>query len=343
MPTLANSATRTVHRRLQIALGVSLLLHVLALSKPGTFSRTEKGAAFERLEISLRAPQTTAPAPSQPQAASVPAVTPSAQALKVPRKAENPISAAPTPTKPPEAQPAVTTATLSPATPAPENRTPGIPLPALIGPVQRVAIEFEIFSGADRQPIGTGRDLFVSDDKQHYGVSIRQALAADEATGAEPWQVEISGTVTGHGLSPTLYQLKGGVSERLMALKEVPQDAAMQRGDSRSGRIADGILDRQSLLYQFMLQPPALSGGKLWLTDGANHRLYTYRLAGIDSFVIPSLGGVHTIKVVLSSNDSPETIELWLIPDLHYLPAKLRHTDRNGVITEQLVTSLEFK
>ena len=95
MPTLANSATRTVHRRLQIALGVSLLLHVLALSKPGTFSRTEKGAAFERLEISLRAPQTTAPAPSQPQAASVPAVTPSAQALKVPRKAENPISAAP--------------------------------------------------------------------------------------------------------------------------------------------------------------------------------------------------------------------------------------------------------
>ncbi|MBL8416031.1 MAG: hypothetical protein JNM42_16495, partial [Propionivibrio sp.] len=48
------------------------------------------------------------------------------------------------------------------------------------------------------------------------------------------------------------------------------------------------------------------------------------------------------IKLVLSTSDSPEIIELWLVPDLHYLPAKVRHIDRQGVVTEQVVTSLDF-
>jgi len=347
MLTLANNASHIVQRRLLIALGISLLLHVLALSKPGTFSRAEKGAAYERLEISLRAPEAIHPAPTQPQAASVPAVVPSAQEIKVPRKPEKLFSTPAVPARPSEPTPAVSTTATSPSLPRKEpgktDQTPGIPLPGLIGPVQRVAIEFEIFSGADRQLMGTARQLYVSDSSEHYGLSIEQTLRADNAAGAEPWQLEISGTVTRQGLSPTLFKMRGGVPERLMALKEVPENSSETPIKPRSGRIPDGILDRQSLLYQFMQQPPLLGGGKLWLTDGATHRLYNYRLAGIDSFVIPSLGGVRTLKVVLSSGESPETIELWLIPDLHYLPAKLRHTDRNGVITEQLVTSLEFK
>jgi hypothetical protein len=137
--------------------------------------------------------------------------------------------------------------------------------------------------------------------------------------------------------------MRGAVSERLMALKEVPEASPALPAKARSGRIPDGILDRQSLLYQFMQQPPLLGGGKLWLTDGVTHRLYSYHLAGAESFTIPGLGGVRTIKLVLSTPDSAEIIELWLVPDLHYLPAKLRHTDRNGVVTEQVVTSLDFK
>jgi hypothetical protein len=103
----------------------------------------------------------------------------------------------------------------------------------------------------------------------------------------------------------------------------------------------DGILDRQSLLYQFMLVPPSNSGGKLWLSDGVKNALYSYSIAGYETLAVPPIGNVQVLKLVFSTAGSAEIIELWLIPDKRYLPAKMRHTDRLGVITEQVVMSLD--
>jgi hypothetical protein len=91
-----------------------------------------------------------------------------------------------------------------------------------------------------------------------------------------------------------------------------------------------------------MLVPPSNSGGKLWLTDGVKNALYSYSIEGYESLAIPSLGAVQVMKLVFSTAGSSETIELWLIPDKRYLPAKMRHTDRLGVVTEQVVVSLDL-
>lgn len=87
-----------------------------------------------------------------------------------------------------------------------------------------------------------------------------------------------------------------------------------------------------------MRLPPLEGGGTLWLTDGTRHGLYTYRIAESEFLFIASLGVMRTSKVVLFTSGSAEIIELWLLPDLHYLP-KIRHVDERGVITEQMVNS----
>ena len=221
------------------------------------------------------------------------------------------------------------------------DQPPGVPLPGLTGAVNRVTIEFELFSGADRQLMGAGRHLYVADDAGNYGVTINPLLKAEDPAPAATWLVSISGTISMQGLSPILFRVRGALSERLVALDGGGRPSTLP-SRPRNARMPDGLLDRQSLLYQFMVQPPELTGGELWLSDGVSHGLYTYRLAGIESFNIPSRGGVSTIKLVLSTRDSPEIVELWLIPDLHYLPAKVRYTDRQGMVTEQVVISLDF-
>jgi hypothetical protein len=219
----------------------------------------------------------------------------------------------------------------------------GLPRTGPAGAATRVEIGFEIYSGADRQLAGKGRHLYTSQDNGHFGVSIRQTFKADEAVPETSWQLEISGRITRQGLSPLAFQVQGALSERLLALAGASGNAPVPPGQMRSGRMPDGLLDRQSLLYQFMMTPPSLSGGKFWLSDGTTYSLYAYRVAGFDSLAIPGIGSVQTMKLMFSTADSPETIELWLIPEKRYLPARVRHTDKFGVITEQVVVSLDSK
>ena len=224
------------------------------------------------------------------------------------------------------------------------QQLPGIPWMRATGPVQRVEMEFEIFSGADRQSVGTGQHSYVSENGESYGLNVRQMPQEDSAGPGGPWQLEISGLVNKQGLSPLLFQIKGVLPERLMSLKEVPDSLpSSASSEARNGRLPDGLLDRQSLLYQFMQVPPDEGGGKLWLSDGKTHRLYTYRVAGSEPLVIAANGEVRAMKLVLSASVSADIIELWLVPDLHYLPAKVRYIDARGGVTEQVVTSLKYK
>lgn len=191
--------------------------------------------------------------------------------------------------------------------------------------------------------VGTGRHTYTSDNGRIYGVSIQQELKAADGGQGDDWQLQISGSINRGGLSPLNFQAQGALPERLLSLKELSGDSSGVASKARKIRMPDGLLDRQSLLYQFMHKPPALAGGQMWLSDGTLHGLYTYRVAGFESLNFASQGEVQAVKLRFSSADSSETIELWLLPDLHYLPAKMRHTDKRGVVTEQVTLALEFK
>ncbi len=332
------------NRRIRFALLASLLLHMALLWK---FSLLPRGAPDMRsgiLQVSLTAPAAfpTPVAPrADPAAEGLPAEKELATTLTDPARINVPAASKTSA----ESATAVPKALASPSTPA-ETLTAapgGLPRSAPAGAAKRVEIEFEIFSGTDRQPMGKGRHVYVSENDRSFGVSIKQTGAAEETSQGKSWQLEISGQIERHGLSPLIFQMQGDVPERLMALREISADPSALPGKSRSGRLPDGILDRQSLLYQFMLIPPANEGGKLWLSDGKTYSLYEYRIAGFEYLAVPGIGSVRTVRLVFSTGNSPEIIELWLIPDQRYLPAKVRHTDRLGGITEQVVVSIDSR
>ena len=331
------------NRRIQTALAVSLLLHVLVLWKfsmlPSGFSATHSGP----LQVSLISSSAKLVAPDAPQAAAVAEGMPSPHEVQIVVKESVKFSAPVAPrisTEVAAAIPASGSYSSAPAQDALAQPT-GLPRTGPTGAARRVEIEFEIYSGADRQLVGKGRHRYASENNESFGVSVKQMVKADDAAQDASWQLEISGRIERQGLNPLVFEMQGALPERLMALRGTSGSLPSPPGKIRSGRMPDGILDRQSLLYQFMLVPPSNNGGKLWLSDGASYGLYTYRIAGYELLAMPSIGDVLATKLVFSTAGSAELIELWLIPDKRYLPAKMRHTDGFGVVTEQVVVSLD--
>ena len=328
-------------RRFSIALSISLALHAAVLWKFGMLPPGLPSTHSGPLQVRLPAPAAKSMASVEVQETALPEGIPAPQQIRIAADDPARVSVPVVPKIAAEAATVVPAPRISAATPEAAAQPAGLPRSGPAGAARRVEIEFEIFSGADRQPMGRGRHLYVATNDQSFGVSIRQMPRPDEATQDTSWQLEISGRIDRQGLSPLLFQMQGALPERFISLKEASAGPASLPGQTRNGRMPDGILDRQSLLYQFMLVPPSNSGGKLWLTDGVNNGLYSYRIAGYESLAIPAIGDVQAMKLVFSTAGSAELIELWLIPDKRYLPAKMRHTDRRGLVTEQVVVSLD--
>lgn len=322
--------------RLWVALILSLLLHLALLTKLGPSSQNH-GNSNHLLQVRLVTPTPPAPKATEPEAAA--STAPIKPRPKTSPPIKHPAKMAPLPApsmnasqRPPPAE-----------TPRQIEQRPEIPVPNQNAPASWAEIEFEVFSGEDKKLVGTGLQHYESDGLGQYSLSFKEKRDPAEQAQNNSWQLEIAGRITRRGLSPSNYQRQGSVPKQLMALDDTSTTNAKDSNEPQTGRMPDGILDRQSLLFQFMFSPPTDIDGELSLTDGDKVVAYNYHTVGMEMIEVKSQGPVRTLHVVLSGSEYANTIELWLAPDFRYLPVKVRHTSSNGSVNEQLATSISFK
>jgi hypothetical protein len=232
----------------------------------------------------------------------------------------------------------------------PATEEPKIALEGAGVPPHWVNIEFDIFSGAERKLIAKGLHHFASDDTNKYQISFKQLpkLDAEKTDHIKPgdfWFIQVNGNIYNQKLGPSYYAVQGALSEQFITLSLQNDNPDQSQPMSRSGRFPDAIMDRQSLIYQFMLTPPVDSKDRILLTDGKKITSFTYHIASStdsDSIEVGDLGKLNTLHLVLTS-EANEMIELWLAPVFRYAPVKVRRTDINGSVIEQLATSLEVR
>ena len=224
------------------------------------------------------------------------------------------------------------------------DQSPGIPLPSVTIPVRKAEIEFSLYSGVDGVSIGSVRHSFKSmqtDTGEYYSLDVRQSANPVKDDGPLTMQLNVGGRVLGDELVARRYSLKGETAMRFFSLREA--SVRVPAGNELSGSTPDGLIDRQTLLYYFSRKPPSFDGGGVWLSDNSRNGYYRYRVDGFENFVLPGYGSVRTLKVVVSESDKGEAIELWLAADLRYLPVRVRHKDRGGLVTDQVATSLSVE
>lgn len=326
--------------RLLVALAISLVFH-LALLLNGQLKPGIRNSAG--LQVTLLPASAKEPARAENSSPGADVSMPTRQA-----KASRPAEPPKLPQKPQQAAPDIAPSAPAPAAPASsqtrfaeqKEQSVGIPLPGMTGRVSRAAISFDVFAGADRRLIASGQHLYVADRDDNFGISIKEQ--GDSAGTESHWHIEISGKIGSRGLAPFLYERLGGLAQRLMTIRDGGDKGLVSATGNQKWRMPDGIIDRQSLLYYFMFKPPELTGGKVLLSDGVSYAAFSYHIAGAESFPIAALGEVHSVKLVFTTSDSSETIELWVAPLLHYLPVKARYVDKQGQITEQTATAVNF-
>lgn len=210
------------------------------------------------------------------------------------------------------------------------------------GPVEHLTMQFELYEGIDRISLGKGLHHYESDDAGNYSIGVVSDKVYDASRDSEPaWEIEIKGSITPRGLRPMRYMRKGEQAQTLMTVSRGEIDA--NAADNVSGLMPDGILDRVSLLYQFMNVAISGTEGTIQLTDGEEIATYTYGIIGTEPINVPQLGAIESQRITFSNTDNGETIDLWLASDLRNIPMKVVHRNASGLVTEQVLSSITIR
>jgi hypothetical protein len=149
------------------------------------------------------------------------------------------------------------------------------------------------------------------------------------------------GTVTDEGLRPDFYSYQYGTSAKKSQTANFDWEKRLltmrnAKGES-SVKLADGTQDFLSFMYQFMFTPP-LENLQITMTNGKKLRTYNYTFEGEET-IISKFGELKTIHLLKSSDDDEKT-EIWLATEYQYLPVKIRKTEKDGTVIEQLISKL---
>lgn len=233
---------------------------------------------------------------------------------------------------------------------------PGLVLPDTAEAIEKpqpfttVETDFDVLMNRNPERVGTAKIYYSKGTDQRYELTWKVS-----ATGfiglLYPDLLQTSqGNITEFGLMPTFYLYKFGEREDKSyqaSFDWVEKSVALQStkgtktvvmdSDASAGHIQDFL----SFMYQFMFAPP-LDEMQMYLTNGRKLGLYTYAFEGEETLEL-KFANVNTYHIQHAKTDSDEKTELWLAKDYRYVPVKIRKTEKDGTVIEQIATRLKFE
>jgi hypothetical protein len=318
-------------KRFAWALVLSLLLHALMVFGPAIQFPEYRPAPI------LEAVLTRAPPPSPPAATPTPRRKPMARPHPPSTApAPEPETEAPPPPAPEETAPPAEEA-IAATEPAAE---PPIPLPEL------AEIRYTLYKGRNGLAVGKVEHTWKRDGKRY---SINQVA---EASGIFSFfvsgrHVQISqGEITPQGLKPASYWVQRGQCADKTDTAQF--DWAEGKitfgtgGDTRTVGLPTGTQDLLSLLYQLAFAPPQGGVTELHITTGRKLGRYGYQAVGEET-LDTELGEIKSLHIGQGRGEGEENTEIWLATEYHYLPVKIRFTDKQGGVMEQTATAIKVQ
>lgn len=335
------------HRRLVAWVGLSLLLHLLALALFDGLLAPPPARSGAPLALRL-VRERPAPAAAQPALPlPVPLPQPLPQALPQPRPEALPEALADAPPQPASAQ------ALAPV-PAPVASAPG--------PATQPAASSQPGTAPLQMP-GRYRVRLPPSARLRYAVT-RSAPGAPAVAG-EPAQLVWEETNGAYRLRIEgvlgLLESEGGGDDAGIA-PDLAREAGAAGGtqvtrfNRAERRIEHGVLaasdplrlgsqDRASVLMQLagigLAEPDQMQDVIDIVVAGAGGaRIARWQVLGGEQLATPA-GVLATVRLAQLAPAGQARVELWLAPQQHWLPVQLRVTQPDGTVANQLVTSIE--
>jgi len=106
--------------------------------------------------------------------------------------------------------------------------------------------------------------------------------------------------------------------------------------------LPEGSQDLLSFIYQIATAPPQSGNFQLFITNGRKLDSYEYQVLGEEMLDLP-MGQVRSLHLSRVHAPNEDGTDFWLGLDLHNLPVKIRFTDRDGGVAEQIASDIQIK
>lgn len=206
---------------------------------------------------------------------------------------------------------------------------------------QYIETIFEVFQGDSKSAVGNARITFNIDQSANYAIKSTIEAQGITALFFQSLVQESKGVVTEHGLKPSYYSYRYGNKKSQTADFHWDDGTLTMRTEKgeKTEKLETGTQDLLSFMYQFMFTPP-LETNAINITNGKTLRNYNYRLEGKE-IIDSEFGALNAIHLIKASANSEEKTELWLATDYKNLPIKIRKTEKNGSVIEQVASMIK--
>ncbi len=149
------------------------------------------------------------------------------------------------------------------------------------------------------------------------------------------------GDIAANGLRPTTFSVERRGKKDSAAFNWTDNSVRFNgKSGERTEAATPGTQDMLSLLFQLAFAPPLGDDLTVIVTNGRKLERYAFERAGEE--VISLEGGkFHTLKILKQRKGDEDGMEVWLALEHHYLPVKIRVTDKKGSVIEQSLMALK--
>lgn len=345
---------------------LSTLLHFLLIEQSGWVALSKFPSPFQSIDAELVALPPPPVAVHEQQTETVlneqPKTEPAVKEMPEPvTESAAKLTPEPTSDAPAPSEPVANEAASSPEAVAPEveesvEAQQALTLPDTTADVEQpkpytsVETDFDVLMNHSIERVGTAKIRYAKGNNQTY--ELTWSVSATGLIGlVYPDLLQTSqGKVTEAGLLPDYYLYKFGAREDKSyqaSFNWLDKEVALQstKGTKKvpmaSDAAAGHMQDFLSFMYQFMFAPP-LDDMQMYLTNGRKLSLYDYGFEGEEVLEL-KFGHVKTYHIQHAKADSEDKTELWLAMDYQYVPVKIRKTEKDGTVIEQVATKLKFE
>jgi len=205
-------------------------------------------------------------------------------------------------------------------------------------------MDYDVFRGIGGMKIGVTRINYKSGADGKYYLKSETEAKGFAALILSDTLVQVSeGLVTDKGLQPAEFSYQFARKSR-QARFDWQSGLLTQQANKEETtvQLPAGTQDILSFMFQFMFVPP-LQQMELNITNGRKLNHYSYGFEGEET-ISSKLGDIRTLHISRTGQEDAKD-DLWLAldklgTDKEYLPIKIRKTEKDGSVIEQVVTRI---
>jgi hypothetical protein len=206
----------------------------------------------------------------------------------------------------------------------------------------RIEIKYRVSLGSMK--IGEGSDVFQQDGKSYSVVSESKTAGLAAVVYQLNIRREAKGSVTANGLRPASFvELRNGQMKRGANFDWNANQVQLTDGETKQTvALPPNTWDSTSFAWNFVFVPPEGKEINLHLTDGRRVTEYRYSILGHEKLQTP-LGEMDTLHVKkVQEEGDKRAFDVWLAVERHYLPVRIRYTEKDGTAFDSLAESINL-